>query len=249
MKTIVQNLAVEYTDEGSGPVILMLHGWKDSLHSFDAFAPELSKTHRVVRLDMPGFGQSDMPKGTWGVSEYVEFVKSFIAKLGLEVDVILGHSFGGRVILKGVGSGVLHANKVILIAAAGLGRKKKPINYVFVALGKVGRALTLVPPLSLWRTQLRRKIYTALGSDYFAAGALKHTFVKILKENLREYAMRIAIPTLIVWGEHDVSTPLWQGKLAHELIEDSQFIVIKDAGHFVHHEKKDEVLELIKKFI
>ncbi len=43
MKIIIQNIATEYTDEGSGPIILCLHGWKDSLRTFDALEPELAK--------------------------------------------------------------------------------------------------------------------------------------------------------------------------------------------------------------
>ena len=74
MRTIVQSLAVEYVDEGKGPTILMLHGWKDSLHTFDQLVPYFTNQFRIIRLDLPGFGGSDMPKGVWDIGAYVGFV-------------------------------------------------------------------------------------------------------------------------------------------------------------------------------
>ena len=62
MKIIVKNLAIEYRDEGTGPVALFLHGWKDNLHTFDPLMPFLSDKLRIIRLDLPGFGESEISK-------------------------------------------------------------------------------------------------------------------------------------------------------------------------------------------
>ena len=74
MKVIVNNLATEFEDEGTGPVLLFLHGWKDSLKTFAPLVPGLASDYRVVRLDLPGFGGSEMPSRPWSVSDYVAFV-------------------------------------------------------------------------------------------------------------------------------------------------------------------------------
>ena len=120
MKVIVNNLAIEYEDEGSGPVLLFLHGWQDSLHTFDAISDDLKKNYRIIRLDLPGFGKSDLPKTVWSISDYVSFVNDFIKKINLSVYALVGHSFGGRIILKGSGQRKIESEKNILISSAGI---------------------------------------------------------------------------------------------------------------------------------
>ncbi len=127
MKVIVQNLAVEYLDEGEGRTILFLHGWLDSLQSFDYLSTSLSLKNRVVRLDLPGFGKSELPKEAWNVLDYVNFVNEFIKKLDISVDVLIGHSLGGRIVIKSEAKKIIDCKKVILIASAGIG--KANINY------------------------------------------------------------------------------------------------------------------------
>lgn len=248
MKIIIQNLAIEYQDEGAGPVVLMLHGWKDSLKTFDALARELSASHRVVRVDLPGFGGSEIPKETWNISRYVEFVGEFISKLNLQVDTLVGHSFGGRITIRGVGSGALEPKRIILISAAGLANRRTIRNSILSAIGSIGKILTTIPPLSFWRYQLRRALYESIGSDYFAAGALKDTFVQVVEEDLSSYAKKIFIPTLLIWGSRDQSTPLDQGRRANELISSSKLYVI-EGGHFIHQDNSPGVSQLIKSFI
>jgi pimeloyl-ACP methyl ester carboxylesterase len=226
----------------------MLHGWKDSLSTFDGLIQSLPG-YRIVRLDMPGFGKSGTPPTAWGVGEYVQFVAEFIQKMNLSVDVLVGHSFGGRVAIKGVGCGALKPKKLILIAAAGLARKNTVMNYMLAGFAKAGRIATSIPPLSFWQSTLRRKLYGAIGSDYFNAGSLKETFKKVVSEDLSEYAEKITIPTLLIWGRQDRATPLSQAERIHRLIEASQLEILMDAGHFVHKEKPKEVATLIQSFL
>lgn len=249
MQLIVQNLATEYRDEGSGTVVLFLHGWMDSLHTFDALVPLLSSSCRIVRLDLPGFGKSEMPKAAWGLDEYVRFVVDFIKKLGIEVDTLVGHSFGGRVILKGESAGVFKADKIVLIGSAGIAKRNTARDFVLNIITKIGKALTSIPPLSLWKRQIRRRFYKRIGSDYADAGALEETYIKTISEDLTENAKKIEVPALLVWGADDIATPLSVGKRLSELIPNSKLHALEEAGHFVHQEKPREVANLITKFI
>ena len=249
METIIDNLYVRYTsEEGVGPAILMLHGWADTLHTFDTIAEELSG-YRIVRLDLPGFGASERPKATWGVEEYARFTLAFCKKLECEPDVLIGHSFGGRIIIKGVGEGLLQPKKVILIASAGIAKEKTWRNDVLRIVAKLGKAATSVPPLSRSRQKIRKKLYTLIGSDYFASGSMRDIFLKVISEDLLQYARKIKIPTLLIWGRDDASTSLANGEKIHAAIAGSQLKIIDDAGHFVHQEKWQEVAELIKNFV
>ena len=246
MKVIVKGLATEYSDEGSGPTILMLHGWGDSLHSFDALVQCLGE-YRVVRLDLPGFGHTELPRGNWDVGDYARFVAEFCEKIAIKPEFALGHSFGGRVLIKSIANNILLPKKLVLVASAGVADREKLQNNAFAYVAKVGK-LFLKPFPRSWYLNLRRELYKVSGGDYVSAGALSETFIKVIQEDLSRNASQITIPTLLVWGEDDIVTPLPEGKKLNHLIRDSHIKIFPGAGHFVHKEKSEDVAALIKEF-
>ncbi len=248
MKTIVNGLAVEYSDQGEGLVILMLHGWADTMHTFDVVVRELT-LFRIIRLDLPGFGKSERPHDIWGVGEYATFVHDFLAKIQVRSYVLIGHSFGGRIAIKGVGTGVLEPEKLILIASAGIAKERGFKNEMLRIVAKGGKALSLIPPFSAYRQQMRKRLYQSIGSDYFAAGSMRDIFLKVVGEDLLPYAANINIPTLMIWGRKDGSTPLSDGERIHAAIKGSHINIIDGASHFVHQENPEEVSRLMREFI
>jgi pimeloyl-ACP methyl ester carboxylesterase len=247
VKVIVKGIATEYVDGGSGPVILMLHGWGDSMHSFDLLAHKLGG-YRIVRLDLPGFGGTELPHGDWNVGDYARFVKEFCEKIAIEPEYILGHSFGGRITIKVLAKGILSPRKIILTASAGVADREKVQNNFFMVLAKIGKMLLRPLPSSLY-LKLRAELYRVTGSDYVSAGALKETFVNVVNEDLSKDAEKITVPTLLVWGEDDIVTPVSEGKRLKQLIRNSELHVLVGAGHFVHQQKADEVAGLVRKFL
>ncbi len=248
MKTIISNLVVEYDDNGSGDVLVMLHGWKDNLRSFDGIALPLSTSFRVIRIDLPGFGGSDAPPKDWALDDYVAFVKYFLIKLNVKPKVYVGHSFGGRISIRGIATKALDAKKLVLISSAGVARRKTLKNLILAVLAKIGRAVGVIPPIGFWKQKIRRKLYEAIGSDYFQAGALSRTFLNIINMDLAEDAKKITLPTLLIWGEKDDTTPLEEGEKLNGLIRNSTLRAIPEAGHFVHQEKASEVSVIIRQF-
>lgn len=249
MQIIVQNLAIEYQDEGRGPIVLFLHGWKDTLHTFDFIVALLKSKYRIIRLDLPGFGKSELPKVDWNLNNYVALVNDFIQKLDLEIYATVGHSFGGRVIIKGTAEKIFKPEKIVLIAAAGLAKKRTGRNLLLMILAKIGKMVTLLPPFSFWRTQLRRKIYQSVGSDYFAAGSLQKVFLNVVREDLAAAASQINQSTLLIWGSRDQQTPLADGQRLAGLIAESSLEVLDGGGHFIHQEQPQLVANLIEKFL
>ncbi len=249
MKIIVQNLVIKYKDEGNGPVMLFLHGWQDNLHTFDSLIPFLSFKRRIIRLDLPGFGESEMPKEIWNLDNYIQFVADFIKELDIEVDILIGHSFGGRIVIKGVAEKIFEVNKIILMSSAGIAKSHTFRNLVLKILAKIAGLIMYIPLLVFWREKLRKKIYNLIGSGYLNTGPLKETFLKIIAEDLSENAKNITIPTLLIWGISDAETPITDGKKLSQLIRDAELKVINEAGHFVHQEQPQKVAKLIQKFL
>lgn len=247
MKTIVSGLAIEYQEEGNGPAAIFLHGWKDDLHSFDPLIPHLSPHFKIVRLDLPGFGESELPRAPWKLDDYVDIVAAFVEKRSLHPAILLGHSLGGRICIKGVSRGVLRAEKIILIASAGVADRNTVRNQTLKVLAKVGKIATLPLPRGV-RHKLRETMYKKIRSDYADAGELRETLVNILKEDLSLAAKSMRAPTLLIWGSADTETPLEEGVRLSELIEGAVLDVVQAAGHFVHRENPARVAELILRF-
>ena len=83
-----------------------------------------SEQYRIVRLDFPGFGASDPLPEPWSLEDYQDATAQFLRQLGLDHPVLVGHSFGGRVILRMCGNGLIQPEKIVLIDSAGLRPKR-----------------------------------------------------------------------------------------------------------------------------
>lgn len=250
MKLIVNGLATEYKDEGQGSALLFLPGWMNTIDNFDELATELAPTYRIIRLDLPGFGGgTESPPPTWHVTEYASFVKAFVDKIALTDYILVGHSFGGRVIIKGTSQGILTPKKIILIASAGVAKHRTLRNRIFTILAKIGKTILRIPPFSLWRAQLRKRLYRALKSDYLAAGPLSQVYLNTIQEDQTEAAGNISVPTLLIWGSNDDMVPLSDAHILAGRIKGSVLKVLDGVGHSPHREKLKEVTQFIKEFV
>jgi len=238
---IVKNINIFYTDHGTGPILLFLHGWGVEASSFNLLTEQF-QDNRCMALSFPGFGGSECPQSPWGIFEYAQFVRDFLAKLRITPDAIVAHSFGGRVAIKGVGAGLLHPKKLVLIASAGVSQKSVRARI----MGGIAKFAKIPIPFSFLREYLRR---FAGSRDYRNAGAMRETFIKVINENLEKDAKKITVPTLLVWGEKDMETTLVEARTLHNCISKSLLEVISNAGHFVFQEQPNVVAGKIKRFL
>ncbi len=248
-KVVVDGLLANYRTYGKqGDVIVMLHGWGDSLNTFDGLSRELSKTNFVVCLDLPGFGQSDSPKNTWGLSEYASFVSEFCKKINLNVDYLVGHSNGGAISIKLVAQKLFKPKKLILLASSGVRSDYNGRNKALRIVTKTGKIITTPLPKSI-KSKIRKKVYDTVGSDMLVAEHLQETFKKTVAEDITELSAKITIPTLLIYGSEDKATPVEYGEIFSKKIQNSKLVEINGAGHFIHHDKENEVTGLIKEYI
>ena len=88
---------IAYKREGFGEVIFLIHGFLENMNMWDEIVLELSKTHEIVRVDLPGFGNSDCLDDSLSMSLYAECVNQLILELNIENFTLIGHSMGGYV--------------------------------------------------------------------------------------------------------------------------------------------------------
>lgn len=129
-----------------------------------------------------------------------------------------------------------HIGKLALTGAAGIPPKRTGTPSFRLNLYKTIReglrgigAGTLANRLAAWYSQ-------RYGSaDYLlTSGVMRETFLKVVNEDLTPFAQQVSRPTLLLWGEGDQDTPLWQGQLLEQLIPDAGLIIYKNGDHYAH---------------
>lgn len=234
MRIQINNLDIEYTDRGTGPVLLFLHGWAAPLAAYEPVFRALEKKYRVVAPQYPGSGTSQEPAAPWKLEDYGHFVLQFCKALAIAPEVLMGHSHGGRVSLWLLGSGLLQPRKCVLMDAAGVPAKKTAKQKLTLRLYKCCKWLgtnRLTAPFfgDLYR-EMRDKRSSA---DYKAASpVMRGTLSNVIPCDLRPLMPAIQTDTLLLWGEHDTATPLSDAQQMEQRMPKAGLAVVKGAGHF-----------------
>jgi len=251
VKILVNNQLIEYQDEGSGKILLLLHGWGMSLETFNLLANHLSKKFRVIRFDFPGFGQSPKPSDDWLVSDYAKLTRDLLEKLKInQVFAVIGHSFGGRVIIKGISLNYLKPNKVVLISSAGIKPKQNFKKTVYKTVAKIGKFTTSIPILNKIQPTLKNKLYKSAGNtDYLHANQMKKIFLNITNEDLLPEVSKISQHSLLIWGSDDTITSPSDAILILKSLQNGNLILIPDAGHLVYIDKPNQVSAELDAFL
>ena len=249
MQVIVDGLLTAYEKAGKGKTILLLHGWGDSAATYKGLVRSLENNYQLLLLNLPGFGGSQTPKEVWDLGDYSKFVSSWLKKIEEKnIFAIIGHSNGGAVAVYGLAAGELKAEKLILLASAGIRNQKSKTGRIRMTVVKAGKVATLPLPTGL-KTKLKTKVYTASGSEALLYPELEETFKKIVSHDIRSYAAKLSVPTLLVYGAEDSATPPNYGEKLDKQIKDSELRIINGAGHFVHHDAGAQTEELVKEFL
>ncbi len=232
----INNIKINYEQKGEGELVVLLHGWGSNIKLFANLIELLSAKYKVVAMDMPGFGESEEPPSAWCVDDYVDFVIDFLKDMNAEKVTLLGHSFGGRVIIKLNSRKDLpfEINKVILVDSAGIlppKSNKKSFRTYYYKFGKAvlstGIAKKIAPDAL---ENFRKKMGSA---DYAAASPLmRQVLVKVVNEDLEPLLPNIKCPTLLIWGVNDTATPLSDGEKMEKLIPDAGLVKLENAGHY-----------------
>jgi pimeloyl-ACP methyl ester carboxylesterase len=247
---VIGNLLISYNETagegGSAKTLLFLHGWRSDREVWAKIVSQLSAVScQLIAMDLPGFGQSQVPSRPMAVGDYANIVAEFIKKLELKNVVIVGHSFGGRVGIKLSSVYPELISKLVLVDSAGF-----PMPAGKKSLMRI--VAKIVKPIFRPRMMqgLRKKIYRQIGAeDYLATPELQKTFVSITSEDLSADLKKIQAPTLIINGENDKDTPVEFGQRMNFLIPNSKLQILKNAGHFSFLDQPGEFVAMLKSFI
>ncbi len=251
MNITINGLNIEYTEKGSGIPVLFLHGWGSSFKFYENIMDALSNRCKTVAVNFPACGNSEKMKEPWNLQNYCDFVLEFMQKLELDNPIMIGHSHGGRVILKMVGEGMVNPSKIVLLDSAGLIPKKTAKQKFRARSFEFIKKVLTLPIIKNYSKSLLDKARKHYGSaDYNAADeVLRKTLVSLVNTDLREILPNINASTLLIWGEKDTDTPLSDAKIIESLIKDSGLCVFENAGHFAFFEQQARTIAILNSFI
>lgn len=261
----VDGVRIHYQEKGAGTPLILLHGFTSSTYSWkDVFDP-LSRTYRVIAVDLKGFGFSSKPDGDYTRRGQALLVVSLLNHLKIEKAWIVGSSMGGEVALNVALANPHRVAGLILIDSGGV---------------EVSGGASLAP--GYVRTPVLGRVLSALAltSDHLVREGLEKSFyddAKITPDRVRYYyrplqtrggqlaALRartqvgqypveqdlgkINAKTLIVWGADDAVIPLAAGQKMNSLIKNSKLVVIEKCGHLPQEEMPERVLAEVVNFI
>jgi pimeloyl-ACP methyl ester carboxylesterase len=272
-RVLVQGLSTAYFDEGTGPVLLLVHGNVTTFRSWQRIVTEFRTTHRVLALSLPGYGGTS-PQEDVDLDSQVAFLGAFLDALSVDEAIVLGHSAGGLIAATFALEHPGRVTRLVLSDSAGLGRAVSPL-LIFGSLPPdwlidLATAALLLPgsgvPRALmsglqvrrpwrvslreWReqirlTQTRTLLSTSFRMARLGVGATGQRRSYRIDDRLGDLPMR----TLVIWGLTDEVFPIWQGLRAARKIPRGRLAVVMGAGHAGYLDSHVEFVGVLGPFV
>jgi len=263
---------VTYRDDGDGDeTILLIHGMAGSSRTWRDVTPALAPRYRVVAPDLLGHGESAKPMGDYSLGAHASGLRDLMARLEIERATIVGQSLGGGIALQLAYQHPGLCDRLVLVSSGGLGREVSPILRMLslpgselvlpvVASGFVrdrGRSVNRWLRDQGIRTSWMAEMWRAYAS--LADAENRQAFVRTLRSvvdlggqvvsaNDRLY-LAAAVPTLIIWGDHDDIIPVAHAHAAHAAIPGSRLEIFEGVRHFPQSEDPERFVEVLDDFI
>jgi pimeloyl-ACP methyl ester carboxylesterase len=267
----VAGTSVNTIEMGEGKPLVFVHGLSGSWPNWLEQLPVFARDHRVIAMDLPGFGHSPMPAETITISAYARILDELLGALGVDAAAIVGNSMGGFISAELAIAFPQRVERLVLVSAAGISTNgRRDVQRVVPALRRMEKvvaayttwlaahsdAVTRYPGLRNAAlglvTRHPSRLNPALAAEQLR-GAGKPGFMQALQANInypiRERLPEIACPTLIVWGEEDRVIPVRDAGVFEELIPGSRKVLFKDTGHVAMLERPAAFNELLEEFL
>lgn len=236
------NLAdINYIQYGNdkGKDIVLLHGWGQNIEMMKPLGDLLADNYHITIIDLPGFGKSKEPATILDVGDYTEIVHDLLEKLEIKKPTLIGHSFGGRISIR---YGATYEVEKLVLCGAPCVKTKKDLTLK----EKMLKSAKKLPGME----KLADIAKNYIGSpDYKnASPMMRDILVKVVGEDLSDYAKKINVPVILIWGEYDEAVPLEEGRMLEKLLKDGAMIVLPGT-HYAYLENLYQVGAIINKFM
>jgi pimeloyl-ACP methyl ester carboxylesterase len=251
---------VHYVEAGSGPAILMLHGFGGTTASYREMISRLARDHRCIAVDLKGFGYSERD-ATTGLShtDQVAMLVSLLDRLGVDRAVVIGHSMGGAVAQR---FGATHPERVeALVLAATVPADRRMGRSAIRVAGAFRPVLTLLEGFAA-RALLRSSFHDpSLLTPELRDMYLRPAHIRGSRDGLMKMIAdsaerdepvdlsRLTMPVLILAAAHDRIGTLAMAQAIRERIPHARLVVIERAAHLLLEERPDDCVNAIRDFL
>ncbi|MDQ2895092.1 MAG: alpha/beta fold hydrolase [Actinomycetota bacterium] len=266
----VHGHSISYVEEGSGPVLLLIHGMAGSLETWRSVIDPLTGNATVVAPDLPGHGASSPGGGDYSLGSLAAGLRDLLVMLGHERATLVGHSLGGGIAMQFSYQFPEMTERLVLVSSGGLGLEVSPVlraaslpgaslflsltaEAARVASGFAGRLLGVAGRASSPGVDELVRSYASLAdADRRAAFlATVRSVVGINGQTVhagdRLYLAQ-DLPVQLIWGADDPIIPVSHAQAAHELLPDSRLDVFPGVHHFPHVEAPDRFVTALEEF-
>ncbi len=228
---------VRYQAAGDGRPVVLVHGLGGTARWWRATAQELSRDHRVILPELPGFGYGS-GRRRFALGDAVPVLGGLIARLGHERADLVGHSFGALACLAVAAAEPERVRRLVLIAPAVRTASPRMAGNVL----PVVRTLLGLPPaaaLTVVGDVARRSPAALLGAaaEILALGGDPGLDAEP------------AVPTLVMWGARDALVPVGGAGWVARTLPRARVVVIPDAGHVPMLDRPAEVNDALRRFL
>jgi pimeloyl-ACP methyl ester carboxylesterase len=259
---------VHYVDEGSGQLIVMIHGFASSLHTWNRVADELRREYRVIRLDLPPFGVTGPLRSgsgeieTMNLPTYRRFIDTFLQALGISRATFIGNSLGGLIAWDYAVRHREAVERLVLIDSAGF-PMKLPIYIALFnsALVRVSSPWLLPEvivksavrnvygdPRKIDAVTLRRYVEFFHGEDTRTAiGKMVPTLD--FKDVDTDVLKTLDVPALVLWGAKDRWIPTAHAAEFASRIPGAKSVMYPGLGHIPMEEAPERVMADLRAFL
>jgi len=249
--TLANGLRLHYLDEGSGPVVLWLHGSGPGASGYSNFKgnyPALTDAgYRNILLDLPGFGRSDKPDDVrYELDFFVACVAEFLAQIGVTRCTILGNSLGGAIALGLALRCPQLPERLVLLAPGGVEERE-----TYFQMPGILRMVGLFNAGPIGLEEMRSMMSLQLFDDSILPEELllervavavtqpKNLFSTMLVPNMRARLGEIECPIFGFWGSDDHFNPVSGAQYIIDGARQARFIVLNRCGHWVQVEHRE----------
>ena len=259
--THLEGARVRYQVAGQGPAVVLLHGFAASLNTWKDVLPRLAKNHRVVALDLKGFGWTDRPEGDYSPQEQAKLVFALLDELGIDRAAVVGHSWGASVALAMALDSPKRIDRLVLYDAWAYA-KQLPTFFIWARAGGLGeimfslfyeqRAEDRVSHAFHDQSYVTMELVDSVEEQLARPGTLAAALAAVRGqryETMESKYKTIKHSTLLLWGREDQVTPLWVGERLSRELPKAKLLSYPGVGHFPMIEAKHASTRALIEFL
>lgn len=265
---------LHYYEAGSGaaPPLVLVHGLGDEADTWRHVIPALAERRRVIALDLPGFGRSDALSGGASLTALARAVAGLLAVLGIARATLVGSSLGAGVVQRLALARPGLAERLVLVGGALPAQRSLPrgplLLFLLPGMGELAYTslrrsqeeayatlrpyyhdIDALPPED--RAFLRERVWARVWSDkqrgaFLSALRWLALDQAVRADRYRDLLLRSAVPTTLIWGDHDAIMPPAVGQQLAAALPSASLHTIPRCGHLPQQERPAEFVEIMR---